>query len=338
MASRDPVQVGVVGCGAIAQVVHLPILSQIEGVRIGAICDPDQVKAEMLAERLGVPGVHESIDALLEDDAIEAIVVCTPNHLHAEHGERAMRAGKHVLCERPLGINRDEAVRLLDVARKTGRRLMVAHNHRYRPDVMALQEFIGRGEVGDIYHTQAVWRRRRARRPRPRDWRRDPARSGGGVLVDLGIQMIDLGLWLQGYPRPERVCAHFRRLSKDDVDDVAVVLLRFEDGSTFGIDVTWRLAAIDDRHGLDVIGAQGSVSLTPFRVTTEQDGRVVDVTPQLMPAVENVFTASYRRELDHFIGVVRGEREWTPPEEQEVLMRIVDACYQSAEEGREIVL
>lgn len=338
IAAGAPVQIGIVGCGAIAQVVHLPILSQMESVRIRAICDPDLVKAEMLAERLGIPSIYESYDELLERQQIDAVVICTPNHLHADQTERALAAGKDVLCERPLGVDRSEVSRLLEISRESGSNLVVAHNHRYRPDVIALKEFLQSGEIGEIYHSQAVWRRRRTRRPRPRDWRRDPARAGGGVLIDLGIQMLDLGLWLLDYPKPERVTAHLRQHSDGDVDDLAVVLVVLEGGITLGVDVTWRLIANQNTHGIHVIGARGTVSLAPYRVEKEEAGRVIDVTPELPPGVENVFTASYRRELDHFVSIVRGETEWSPPEDQERLMAIVDACYTSAEEGHEIVL
>ena len=335
---RTTVNVCVVGCGAIAQIVHLPILSHLQGVRVASICEPDRPKAETLAERLGVPAVFETLDRALEDPSLHAVVICTPNHLHARQTEEALRAGKHVLCERPLGIGRDEVARVLATARESGRRLLVAHNHRYRPDVIAVREAVARGDVGELYHAHAVWRRRRSRRPRPPDWRRDPAKAGGGVLYDQGIQMLDLGLWVLGYPAPRRLSAHLRRLSGDEIDDVAIVLLELAGGTTLSVEVMWSLAATEDEQSLQALGTRGSLSLSPFRVQKESRDEIVDVTPELRPAVENLFTASYRRELDHFMEVARGDQEVPLPDEQEMLMAIVEACYRSADEGREIVL
>lgn len=335
---RTTINVSVVGSGAIAQIVHLPLLSQIPGARIVSICDPDRPKAETLAERLGIPKVYDGMERALEDPDLHAVVICTPNHLHAEQSEEALRAGKHVLCERPLGIGRAEVARVLATARQSGRRLLVAHNHRYRPDVIAVREAIARGDLGELYHVHAVWNRRRTRKPRPQHWRRDPARAGGGVLYDQGVQMLDLGLWVLGYPAPMRVSAHVRRLSGDEIEDVAVVLLELTGGATLSLEVTWSLAATRDQQDLQALGTRGSLSLSPFRVQKEAGGEIVDITPELRPTVENVFTASYRHELDHFIDVVRRDQEVRLPDEQEILMGVVEACYRSADEGREIVL
>ncbi|MGD2151849.1 MAG: Gfo/Idh/MocA family oxidoreductase [Gemmatimonadales bacterium] len=337
MAKKDSVQVGVVGCGSIAQLVHLPLLGEKEGVRIVAVCDKNLPKAKLVAERFDVGSVYASVDRLLEHDGLDAVLVCTPNPLHAEHTEAALRAGTHVLCERPLGVNREQVAGTLAVAAEADRALMVANNHRFRPDAWALRRFISAGELGDIYHIHSSWHRRRARRPRISEWRMN-RQGGGGVLMDLGITNIDACLWLLDYPVAERLTAYLLDRDDDGVDDSAVVLMRLEDKLTCSVEVSWDLAAIKDRHGLVAVGELGMGSLTPFVVQKETDGKVIDVTPRLAPGNENMYTASYRRELDYFLGVVRGEREEPLPTEQEKLMGIVDACYRSSSEGREIVL
>ena len=124
----------------------------------------------------------------------------------------------------------------------------------------------------------------------------------------------------------------------DGVEDSAVLLLRLEGDSTCSIDVSWDLAAREDRHTLIALGAAGFGSLSPFVVQKETASGVADVTPRLAPGTENVYRASYRRELDYFLGVVEGRREEPLPTEQEVLLTIVDACYRSDAEGQEIVL
>jgi predicted dehydrogenase len=337
MTRGDAVEVGVVGCGAIAQLVHIPLLIEKEGVEIAAVCDDNLPKAKLVAERFEIASVYDSFDALLEHKGLDAVLVCTPNHLHAEHTEAALKAGKNVLCERPLGVSREQVVNTLAVAEETGRALMVANNHRFRPDAWALRRFISAGELGEIYHIYSSWQRRRSRRPRISEWRLSP-QSGGGVLMDLGVTNIDACLWLLDYPMPERLTAYLLDRDEDGVDDSAVVLMRLEGNLTFSVEVSWDLAAIKDRHTLLALGELGTGSLSPFVVQRETDGKVIDVTPRLAPGTENLYTASYRRELDYFFGVVRGEREEPLPTEQEKLMGIVDACYRSSNEGREIVL
>jgi len=337
MAERSAVEVGVVGCGAIAQLVHLPLLSDLPDVSLAAVCDDNRPKAQLVAERFAVPSVYSSAAEMAEEADLDAVIVCTPNQLHAEHSDLALNGGASVLCERPLGTSRSEVSRTLGIAKETGRTLMVANNHRFRPDAWALRRFITAGELGEIFHVHSTWQRRRARRPRISEWRlnREP---GSGVLMDLGVTNIDACLWLLGYPPAKRLTAYLLDRDEDGVDDSAVVLMRLEGNLTFAVEVSWDLAAIKDRHTLVALGSEGFGSLSPFVVQRETAGKVVDVTPRLGPDTDNVYRASYRRELEYFLGAVRGEREEPLPEEQEVLMDIVDACYRSSEEGREIVL
>lgn len=337
MAESNQVGVGVVGCGAIAQLVHLPLLAESANTKVVALCDENRTKAELVAERLDGPAVYSSISEFLDHSGLSAVIVCTPNHLHAEQTELALQAGKDVLCERPLGTSREQVAKTLRVAEKAGRTLMVANNHRYRPDAWALRRFIQAGELGDIFHLHSSWQRRRARRPRVSEWRRSRKR-GGGVLMDLGVTNLDACLWMLDFPVAERLTAYLIDRDNDGVEDSAVVLLRLEGNVTCSVEVSWDLAAVEDRHTLAALGSSGFGSLSPFVVQHEAGGKIVDVTPRMAPGTENVYRASYRRELDYFLGVVKGLREEPLPKEQEVLLGIVDACYRSSEEGREIVL
>jgi predicted dehydrogenase len=336
MAKNKEVKVGVLGCGAIAQLVHLPVLQDMQDVSIAAVCDDNLPKAKLVGDRFEVPSVFSSVDDLLEQK-LDAVLVCTPNNMHAAHTQAALQAGVDVLCERPLGTSKAEVADTLAVARKTGGSLMVANNHRFRPDAWALRRFISAGELGSIFHIHSSWQRRRSRRPRVSEWRRSRV-QGGGVLMDLGITILDASLWLVDYPAPERLTAYLADRDEDGVDDSAVILMRLEGSLTFGVAVSWDLAAIEDRNHLVALGSEGHGSLSPFVVEKETGGKIVDVTPRLAPGTENVYRASYRRELDYFMSVVRGEREEDLPEDQETLLGIVDACYRSSEEGREIVL
>ncbi|HEX5725132.1 MAG TPA: Gfo/Idh/MocA family oxidoreductase [Longimicrobiaceae bacterium] len=334
MSARAPVRVAVLGAGAIAQVVHLPILSRMRGVELAAVSDRDARTARTIAERFGVPMVATSAEEVFADHSIDAVVVCTPTNRHEDHVAGALEAGKHVLCEKPLALTAAGVRRILD-APGAGERLLVAMNQRHRPDARALRSFVAGGDLGHVYYLKAGWLNRG--RPRGRTWRERKATAGGGVFMDLGIQMLDLGLWILGYPRPQRVSAHMYRPPDAEVEDAAAVLVRLEGERLINLEVTWNLLARKDRQFLHLLGSQGSGTLAPLAVYKEMTSKgLVNVTPSLPPGRENVFTGSYRQQLQHFAEVARGERPNEGADEHLMLLRLVEAVYRSAEEGREV--
>lgn len=327
---RPQVRVAIMGAGSIAQVVHLPILSRMRGVEIAAISDRDAHTARTIADRYGTRAAEA--EQVLEDDSIRAVIVCTPSHRHEEHVRQALRAGKYVLCEKPLALDAAGVQRILDEEGAKGR-LLVAMNQRYRPDARALRSFVASGELGDAFYLKSGWLTRA--RPAGRTWRERRA-SGGGALMDLGTQMLDLALWILGYPEPLRVSAHTHRAPGAEVEDSAALLLRLEGGRLVNLEVTWNLLARKDRQFLHLLGTQGSGTLAPLKVHRQMANGLVDVAPALPPGAENLFTASYRNELQHFVEVVRDGLAPEAPAEQVRLMRILEAAYRSAEQGREV--
>lgn len=334
MAARAPVRVAVLGAGSIAQVVHLPILSRMRGVQVVAIADRDAHTARTIARRFGVERVATRSADVLTDD-VDAVVVCTPSSRHEAQVLAALRAGKHVLCEKPLALTEKGAAAILD-EEGAAARLMVAMNQRFRPDAVALRQFVSGGELGDAFYLKTGWLNRY--RPRGRTWRDRKAMAGGGAFMDLGLQMLDLAMWILGYPEPERISAHMRGRPESEVEDSAVVVLRLADDRLVNLECTWNMPAQRDRQFLHVMGTAGSGSLSPLAVFKEMPAGLVDVTPQLPAARENLFTASYRNELAHFVEVVRGAAPPRAPVEHRVLMRLVEAAYRSAGERREVAL
>jgi predicted dehydrogenase len=330
------VRIAVLGAGAIAQVVHLPILSRMRGVQLASVFDTDAVRARTIAGRFGVEGVARTLDEVWDDETVRGVVVCTPSDAHEEHVRAALRAGKHVLCEKPLALTPEGVERILAEEGASGR-LLVAMNQRFRPDAASLKSFVGSGELGDVYYLKAGWLKRREGRARGRSWRERKG-AGGGAFMDLGVQMLDLALWLMGYPRPERVAAHMHRDRGSEVEDSAALMLRLEGDRLINLEVTWNLRAERDRQFLHLLGSAGSGSLDPLAVFKDSDAGLLNVTPQVPPGRENLFTASYRNELQHFVEVIRGIRTAAAPAEHAALMKLVAAIYQSGEEGREIAL
>ncbi len=333
MSTRPGVRVAVLGAGAIAQVVHLPILARMKGVELAAVADRDERTARTIAERYQIQA--RTNEQVFDDPEIDAVVVCTPSHRHEEHVRDALRAGKHVLCEKPLALTEEGVERILEEP-GAGERLAVAMNQRFRPDALALRSFVQSGELGHVYYLKTGWLNRRT--PRGRTWRESKAAAGGGAFMDLGIQMLDLGMWILGYPRAERISAHMHRARGSEVEDAATLIVRLEGDRVLNLEVAWNLLARKDRQFLHLLGDNGSGTLAPLAVFREMSAGLADVTPRLPPKSENLFTASYRNELQHFAEVVRGEREPDSPREHVALLRLVEAAYRSNDEKREIAI
>lgn len=336
-AKVDPVRVGIIGTGAISQVVHLPILTERADVKVVGLCDVDQPKAEAIAERFGVGRVVTD-EALIADPDVDAVIICTPTHVHERLAVTALEAGKHVLVERPVALTADATEKVVGAAREAGRCLMVGLSHRFRADAGALAAFVSGGELGTIFAVCGSSLTRRMPFGRI-TWRQQQEKAGGGALMDLGVQALDLAFWLTGYPKITRVSA-VMRTGEAGVEDSATVLAVSEEGIAFNIDVSWSLFAEADRHLARVMGTEGSGSLPPLQVHKQLGGRPMNVTPrQPKPrGGENLFTNAYRRLLDEFVRGISGECELPLPVEQIELMKVVEAAYRSAREQREVAL
>lgn len=331
------VRVALLGTGSIAQVVHLPILSSLPGVVLQGIADVDRPRAQAIAERLGVPRLYASDAEAFASDEVDAVVICTPSHLHEEQAIAALRAGKHVLVEKPLAFDAAAAERVCQVAEETGRCLMVAMNNRYRPDVQALKPFVRSGELGELFLMKAGWLNRKIRLPRP-TWRHRLETAGGGALMDLGTQILDLALWTLDYPAVDRVVAHLHPGEGMEVEDAATLMVWVQGGPILSVETTWSLQAKRDQHYLQVLATNGTASMAPLSVYKEVDHGLLDVTPQLAPGRENLYTASYRQVLSDFVAKVRSGARIAPPREQVQLMNLIQLAYRSAREGEAVVV
>lgn len=336
MNEGSAIRVGVAGTGAVSQLVHLPLLSGRTDVVVSAVSDADEPKARTIANRFGVERVLTD-DGLLDDPDVAAILVCTPNHLHEVQAVAALEAGKHVLVERPLALTSAGCRRVLEAAEAADRHVMVGMNHRYRPDVAALRAFVEGGELGAIYAARVAWMNRMVPLRRT-TWRQRPEEAGGGALMDLGVQSLDLALWLLGHPRVKRVSAIFRR-DEFEVEDAATLLAETEEGLALSVEVSWSFFAPEDRHYARVLGSEGTGSLPPLEVFKQLGGRPMDVTPhQPSPPGSNRYKNAHRRQIDEFLRAVRGDTRPEPPDDQVHLMEVVEAAYRSGEERREVGL
>jgi predicted dehydrogenase len=333
----ERLKVGIIGGGAITQVAHLPVLKKLKMVELPAICDTDLPKARALADRFGIKDAFDDIEDLLRFEALDAVVICSPNHLHESHILAALSAGLHVLVEKPLAMSTASAQRILRAAEKRDRVVMVGMNHRYRPDVQIVRGFVQGGELGTIESVRGSWHVFRPSRAHL-GWRQRRDQAGGGAMLDLGLSVLDLGLWLGGNPAPARVSASLDAGKDRAVEQSGSAFVVCEGGMSLFVDVTWRHLGEGERFGVGIRGSKGTAAINPLTVWKELHGVPMDVSPTGSGSRENAFTASYRAEWAHFVAAVAGEAKVPSLQEHVVLHKVVDAIYRSAQDGRDVVL
>ncbi|MBA2627044.1 MAG: Gfo/Idh/MocA family oxidoreductase [Gemmatimonadales bacterium] len=332
-----PLKVGIIGGGGIVQVAHLPILKKLKTVDVRALCDTDLPKARALASRFGIKDSFDDIEDLLRYEELDALVVCTPNHLHESHILAALSAGLHVLVEKPLSTSAASAQKIMRAAEKRDRVVMVGMNHRYRPDVQAVRSFVQSGELGQVDSVRGSWHVFRASRAQL-GWRQKRELAGGGVMLDLGLSVIDLALWLAGNPKPVRVSASLDFPSRTGVEESGSAFVVCENGASIFVDVTWRHIGEGERFGVGIRGSKGTAAINPLTVWKELNGSPADVSPTGSVSRENAFTASYRAEWAHFLAVISGQAKAPSLQEHVTLHRVVDAIYKSATDGKDVTL
>ncbi len=322
--AKKTLKAALVGVGVAGQVSHIPAWKKLEGVDLVALCDRDIEKAQRVAQRFGVPTATTDFDTILADPEIDIVDICTPNFLHAPLSIAALESGKHVLVERPIARNAAEAEKMVKAAEKAECLLACALAHRFR-------------ELGDVFYAKSGWLRQRTDW-RTEEWRQQKQVSGGGVLMDLGVQMLDLTLHILGNPQVESVSASAHRAGKAEVEDSLVALVRLAGGCVLNLEVTWGLLMEKDFAYVNLFGQSGAALWNPLRIHKGMHGSLVNVTPAV-DSPRNVYKQSIEAQIEHFAESVRkGQTGAGTAREVLEVMRIVDAIYRSAELGKEVRL
>lgn len=241
--------IGVIGCGSIAKHRHLPEYAQHEHVTIVAVCDINEERAMEMAKKYGATP-YVNYEDLLKNDNIDAVSVCTPNHLHAPISIAALKAGKHVLCEKPMATTKEEAEAMIQAADASGKKLMIAHNQRFVRSHEKARQLIEAGEIGNIYSFRTAFGH-----PGPEGWSADGKDSWFfrkreaimGAMGDLGVHKADLIRYLLGEEVVE-VGAFVETNAKEntDVDDNAVCILKTESGIIGTLAASWSYNGKED--------------------------------------------------------------------------------------------
>ncbi len=333
-------RLAIIGAGHIAQVVHIPELRKFSGVEIAGICDITASKAKWVANKYNIAHFSGDPETYFKDPEIDAVIICTPTHTHYELTVSALSAGKHVLVEKPMARTYEEALAMQRAAEKYDRKLMVGMNVRFRRDAITLKSFVDGRELGDLLYVKAGWLNQRDLSQTDESWFYDAEKSGGGVMMDLGIQMLDVGWWLLGNIPPVAVKGMaFNRFKGLSVEDSAVCMVHFENGTVLNLEASWALYTEKDLLYTNAYGREGSAYINPLRVYKNMHGNLINIVPIKEESSTVRYKRSYRNELKHFVDCLRQN---TPLQasaaESAERLKILEAFYQSVKEGKEVEL
>ena len=255
------VRIGIIGCGGIANGKHMPALSQVKEAEMVAFCDLIVERAVEAKTAFGTEDaqVFSDYKEMLAEAELDVVHVCTPNASHAELSIAALEADCHVMCEKPMAKTTEEAKAMIDAANRTGKKLTIGYQNRFRKDSRYLHEVCAEGQLGNIYFGKAHAIRRRA----VPTWGvfLDEEAQGGGPLIDIGTHALDLTLWMMNNYQPKFVVGKaYHELSqtknaanawgswdpeKFSVEDSAFGFVVMENGATIFLEASWALNSLD---------------------------------------------------------------------------------------------
>lgn len=332
----EKTRVAVIGLGGIAQLVHLPILSKLNNVEIVAVSDIQKSKLESVKSKYGVSKAYSSYKDLLTSEEVDAVFITTPTNTHTQIALDCLKAKKHILIEKPIATTYKEAKQINDMAKKNNCLAMVGMNLRFRPDAMLIKSLINSGEFGDLFYINCGWIRKQSSDEK---WFMKKSESGGGVLIDLGIVLLDLAIWLLDYPPIKTISVQTFNQRTKSVEDSAVGFIRFKNSSVLNFEVSWSLHSEHDSFNLSAFGTEGTAHLNPLKAYRKIESTRIDYTPPQAANPKHLFKKSFENEINHFIGAVRGINPLHSTSDDAIRrMKLLEGIYKSAELNKEIEL
>lgn len=353
-------RIGIIGCGGIARGKHMPALKKIKEVEMVAFCDIIRERAEKAAKEYGIPdaNVYEDYKELLADKTIDVVHVLTPNREHSFITVDALESGKHVMCEKPMAINTEEAQKMLDAAKRTGKKLTIGYQNRFRPDSQFLKRACEKGELGDIYFAKAIALRRRG----VPTWGvfLNEYEQGGGPLIDIGTHSLDLTLWMMDNYKPKMVVGSvYKKLGnqsepansfgdwdpeKFKVEDSAFGYIVMENGATIMLESSWALNILDYGGAQTVLcGTEAGADMKDgLRLNSVRYNRQCEEKVNLKAGGVAYFDGEKVEPADvearQWIKAVLEDKEpVVKPEQAIVVTKILEAIYKSAAEGKPVI-
>jgi predicted dehydrogenase len=333
------VKIAVVGVGGISQIFRIPTLKKMEEVNLVALCDVDETKVSVIANKFDIPKVYYDVQNMLKNENIDAVLICTPNNLHFPMALACLEKGIATLVEKPLALNISQTEKLVEKAKSKNVPLVVGMNNRFREDAIILKDFIEKDEIGTPFYIKAGWIKGWGRQPQQR-WMSDIKIAGGGVIMDLGIQLVDLALWFLNKPKLKNIHTYSFHINTDqNIEDSALVVIETKNNITITIEISWGLHIEKDMHYFHIFGNNGAAFMNPPRINKEIHGNLVNVTPMLFHDKVELIKKTYENELGNFVSVIKGiEEPISPGEDAIYLMKILNVIYESARTGKPIDL
>lgn len=348
----------IIGCGGIANGKHMPALKNFtDQIEMVAFCDLIAERAEKAAKEFGAEGAKTYTDykELLKDKSIDVVHVCTPNRSHSEITVAALEAGKDVMCEKPMAINYGEALKMIEAAKRTGKKLTIGYQNRQREDSQYLKAECEDGVFGEIYYAKAKAIRRRA----VPTWGvfLNEYEQGGGPLIDIGTHALDLTLWMMNNYKPKYcVGTTYHKLNNDTetgniwgdwdpakftVEDSAFGFIVMENGATIVLESSWALNSLDVNEAKTVIcGTKGGADmLDGLRINGVKHGKLITTKPELAAGGVAFYEGNSEtppvREQRVWINALLGKGELTVlPEQAAAVTHILDGIYESSKTGK----
>ena len=357
----EKLKVGIIGCGGIANGKHMPALAKIKEVELVAFCDIIEERAVEAAKKYGVEGakVYTDYKELLADESIVTVHVCTPNRSHSFITIDALEAGKHVMCEKPMAKTYAEAKAMYEASVRTGKKLTIGYQSRWRGDSLYLKQCCEDGMFGEIYYARALALRRRA----VPTWGvfLNEYEQGGGPLIDIGTHALDLTLWLMDNYKPKMVVGtKYKKLGdqknagnawgdwdpeKYTVEDSAFGFVVMENGATVSVESSWALNIADPCEASTLIcGVNGGADmLHDLRLNYVRNGRQVIEKPSFDAGGVAFFEGSSDDPSDlecraFYDAVINDKPVRTKPEQAMVVTQILEAIYESAASGKPVYI
>lgn len=347
-------KIGIIGLGNIAR-SHLGAYQKCADAEIYAFCDINADRLQAAAKQYGIPAVRcfTKVEDMVALPEIDAVSVCVWNCNHYACTMAALKAGKHVMCEKPLAMNAQQAEEMCAEAKKQGKLLMVGFVRRFINETEMLKKFVDDGMFGELYYAKATYLRRNGC---PGGWFADKSRSGGGPVIDIGVHVLDETRYLMGNPNPVSVYAvTYKKLDRsaqwhsrgyhaadsvpgeiEDVEDFAHAVIRYDNGATVCLEASFALNT-ETETKIELFGTKSGCRTDPLKMYSEMDGQLVDV--KFAELQEDSFGDWFAKEIAHFVDCVKtGKPCRNPAEDGVVIMKILDAIYKSAETGHEVLL
>lgn len=334
----NTVKIGIIGLGIGKW--HLDSFKQTTSAEVVALCDADEERLKKMGAEAGITKLYTNIGSLFRNKDIDAVSVCLPNYLHAKVTVAAMKAGKHVLCEKPLAASVKDARKIVKAEKETGKKCMVAMKFRFTPEAHYITEELKKGAFGEVYYGYTHYLRPLGGIPTGAgNWFINKAKSGGGALIDNGVHLLDINWYLMGCPKPVSAFgAVYAKFGPDiesikndfDVEDFGCGLIKFENGASVYLDNAWASMVDDTVMALKIIGTKGGAGMWPFSIVKNENGKNVGVKPDLTGK-------KYPTQFEHFVEcVINGADPISPAVQGLQLVKMLDAIYASSRTGKAV--